>query len=270
VPSQPVSDEIAGALALFFTGGSGPTHASLSGVFARSGYGDADPYRPPSRGHLGGPNKEARVLAVVRTAVERPARARELIDGLLALLSGYFRSSVEEHQSLVATAQSAFRRVGWSLSAEGRLHPFDGPNLETGGRQALDEQLGRLRSATNDPGQLLGSAKDLLEAVAKFVLEELEDDAPDSFGSLLYAARTRLGIHPKQVAGDNPGSDQVRKIVGAAWTIAEQVNELRGLQGAGHGRTLPTGVTPELAMLVVRETCSVAQFLLDSLDACQD
>jgi hypothetical protein len=48
--------------------------------------------------------------------------------------------------------------------------------------------------------------------------------------------------------------------------IAEQVNVLRGLQGTGHGRTLPMGVSPELAMLVVREACSVAEFTLNALD----
>ena len=48
--------------------------------------------------------------------------------------------------------------------------------------------------------------------------------------------------------------------------IAEQVNVLRGLQGTGHGRTLPTGVSPELALLVVREACSVAEFTLNALD----
>ena len=55
-------------------------------------------------------------------------------------------------------------------------------------------------------------------------------------------------------------------IVQSAWTIVEQVNVLRGLQGSGHGRTLPTGVTPEQALLVVREACSVAEFALASLD----
>jgi len=40
-----------------------------------------------------------------------------------------------------------------------------------------------------------------------------------------------------------PGAEQVKKILGATWTIAEQVNQLRNLEGAGHGRTLPTGVT---------------------------
>ena len=39
---QPVSDEIAGALGLFFHGGAGPSHANLTGVFRRSGYSEAD------------------------------------------------------------------------------------------------------------------------------------------------------------------------------------------------------------------------------------
>lgn len=52
----------------------------------------------------------------------------------------------------------------------------------------------------------------------------------------------------------------------AGWKIAQQVNVLRGLQGTGHGRTLPTGVTPEQAVLVVREACAVAEFALSSLD----
>jgi len=29
---------------------------------------------------------------------------------------------------------------------------------------------------------------------------------------------------------------------------------------------LPTGVTPEMALMVVREACSVAQFMLANLD----
>jgi len=139
-------------------------------------------------------------------------------------------------------------------------------DLETGGREALDEQLDRLRRSTDDPGALLGSAKDLLEAVAKFVLEELGTPQDGEFGHLWYLARDRLGICPQQVVPDGPAAEQIRKILGASWTIAEQINALRNLQGAGHGRTLPTGVTPEMALMVVREACSVAAFALATLD----
>jgi hypothetical protein len=264
VSQQPVSDEIAGALGWFFHGGAGPSHGKLTSAFLRSGYSDADIYRA---GEIG-PNKETRVQSVIRAAVRRPARARELVDGILALLrvEGHFSRAEPEAKRLVAAAQAAFRRVGWSLSDDGVLSATGDIDLDTGGRQALDEQLDRLRRSTDDPALLLGSAKDLLEAVAKFVLEELGHPVPDNFNQLLFLARERLGIHPSQVDSDSPGHQQVRKILGASWTIAEQVNELRNLQGTGHGRTLPTGVTPDIALLVVREACSIASFLLGSLD----
>jgi hypothetical protein len=52
----------------------------------------------------------------------------------------------------------------------------------------------------------------------------------------------------------------------STWQIAEQVNTLRNLQGTGHGRTLPTGITEDLALLVVREACTVAECFLALLD----
>jgi hypothetical protein len=260
-----VSDEIAGALGRFFFGGIGPSHPTLSGVFLRAGLSDFDPYDAS----LGTPNKETRVQTVVRAALRRQSHARRLVDGLLAALRvhGSFTVGGRHYdQGAIATAQAAFRRAGWALSDSGELNVLGHIDLVTGGREALDEQLDRLRRATDDPGQLLGSAKDLLEAVAKFVLEEWGTPQDGDFGHLWYLARDRLGIHPAQVVADGPGAHQVRKILGASWTIAEQVNELRNLQGAGHGRTLPTGVTPEMALLVVREACSVAQFALSTLD----
>lgn len=261
----PVSEEIGGALGRFFFGGAGPSHTTLTSVFGTSGYADDDPFVASTST----PNKETRVQVVVRAAGRRPARARELVDGLLSALrvKGAFLEGAADHDpEVVRTAQRAFRRSGWALSDDGVLAVLGQIDLLTGGREALDEQLDRLRRAVEDPGQLLGSAKDLLEAVAKFVLEELGSPQDGDFGHLWYLARDRLGIHPAQVAGDAPGASQVRKILGASWTLAEQVNELRNLQGAGHGRTLPTGVTPEMALLVVREACSVAQFTLSALD----
>jgi len=78
--------------------------------------------------------------------------------------------------------------------------------------------------------------------------------------------RDRLGSLPEQVAGDGDVSKAIKAILGSAWKIAKQVNVLRNLQGTGHGRTLPSGVTAEQALLVVREACSVAEFTLATLD----
>jgi hypothetical protein len=169
----------------------------------------------------------------------------------------------------VRTAQRAFRLTGWVLSDDGILTAIGAMDLSTGGREALDEQVERLRRATDDPGQLLGSAKDLLEAVAKFVLEEFSmptGKKNDDFGQLWYLARERLQLLPKDVDSALPGSASIKAILQGSWTIAEQVNKLRGFQGTGHGRTLPTGVSADMALLVVREACSVAEFVLASLD----
>ncbi|SLC92396.1 Uncharacterised protein [Mycobacteroides abscessus subsp. massiliense] len=125
-----------------------------------------------------------------------------------------------------------------------------------------------MQQANDDPALALGSAKDLLEAVAKFVLAELDWPVQNNadFGQLWYFARERLDILPQQVAGDTPGAKHIKSVLQSAWLIAEQVNALRNLQGTGHGRTLPTGVTSELARLVVKEACSVAEFTLTTLD----
>ena len=243
------------------------THTGGTGrVLLRSGYSDGDDY---VAGRMDNPNKEQRVQSAVRRAIRRPDRARDLTEGLLTQLRLHRCFQPEStYMSQVATLRSALRRSGYSISEDGMLLTLGAIDLQTGNRSALDEQIDRLRRSTDDPAQLIGSAKDLLEAVARFVLEELSFPmSPNAdFGQLWYLARERLGVRPEDVIASQTGSDQVRKILGASWTIAEQVNSLRNLVGTGHGRTLPTALSAEAALLVVREACSLAQFVLDTLD----
>lgn len=267
VSTPPVSDEVAAAFAAYFHGGLGPSHSKLTTAFAAGGYSSDDPYRPAD----GVPNKEQRVYTVVSAAVRRPQTAKRLVEALLTPLrvAGHFdpeRPGYEAHH--FKSLRQALNRTGWDLTVEGVFTPLGTIDLTTGGREALDEHIGRLRRSTDDPGALLGSAKDLLESTAKFVLEEVGMPAgkKDSFDAIWRIARDRLGVLPQQVDASLPGSAEIRTILQSSWRIAEQANSLRNLQGAGHGRTLPTGVTPEMALLVVREACSVAEFMLTTLD----
>jgi hypothetical protein len=124
---------------------------------------------------LGTPNKERRVLAVTRAAMRRPGNARKLVEHLLVSIrvGGYLQDRGAEFASKVRALQGALRRAGWQLSDDGVLSPLGVIDLTTGGRPALDEQIDRLRRSADDAGALLGSAKDMLEATAKLVLEEL-------------------------------------------------------------------------------------------------
>jgi hypothetical protein len=194
-----------------------------------------------------------------------------LVEAILVELRVYgcFDPARESYdEAAVHIAQQAFRRAGWILTDEGVLRTSGVIDLATGGRDALDEQLDRLRRAPDDPGQLLGSAKDLLEAVAKFVLEEVGFPAPANadFNHLWHLARDRLGLLPSQVDNSLASAPNIKAILQSAWTIADEVNKLRGLEGTGHGRTLPTGITAEMALMVVREACNVADLALTTLD----
>ena len=83
-------------------------------------------------------------------------------------------------------------------------------DLQTGGRAALDEQLTRLRRASDDPALLIGTAKEMLESVAKLVLEEngFPIDARMDFNGLWQLARERLGVLPQQVDQSIPGTSR--------------------------------------------------------------
>ena len=219
-----------------------------------------------------GPNKEQRVQRTILAAVRKPQCARPLVDGLLSTLrtrGAVVEGTPQFDKANTEVLRRALTHQGWSLTSDGHMTPIGAIDLETGGREALDDQIRRLRQNTDDPALLLGTAKELLESVAKFVLQELQVPTPSKnpgFGELWHLTRERLGILPKQVAGDVDGSKAIKAILDSAWKIVDQVNALRNLQGTGHGRTLPAGVTAEQALLVVREACSIAEFTLVTLD----
>ena len=270
---HPVSDEVAATLGAFVTGGDGPRHSVLTGVFGRTGYANAAPYDSTSA--VQQMNKEDRVRRAISAAVREPALARELVDGLLAEYRafGFFTADDDpqaEHarKLRVSAARSAFARIDWELTESGELRPAGvGAVIAVKGRPAIEDQLDRLRRSAEDPALMLGTAKEMLESTAKYVLEafSVPYSAMD-FDQLWFHTRDRLGLHPKDVDVAAPGGEQVREILQASWSIARMSNVLRNLEGTGHGRTLPTGVSAEVAHLIVREACSVAQLVLATLD----
>lgn len=259
----PITNDVIAALAKFFHGGGGPSHAEISRVLTGTGYGDDYVYTVG----IQGPNKEQRVLQGLTMAQRQPARARDLVEGLLSTLrlSGLIGGDATGDDLI--RLKRALASAGWYLTEDGHLQPFGQVDLDTGGRAALDEQVDRLRRSTSDPALLIGTAKELLESVSKFVLEELGMPVGDKmdYNHLWHLARERLGVLPQQVDPNLPGADAIKAIHQSTWSIADQVNRLRNLQGTGHGRTLPSGVSEDLAMLVVREAATVADYMLARL-----
>ncbi|MBD3781620.1 MAG: abortive infection family protein [Micrococcales bacterium] len=260
----PLTSDVSSALAMFFHSGNGPSHTVISRVLTGTGYGDGYTYDPDARG----PNKEARVLRGLQEAQRRPSRARELVEELLSALRTAGLVGQDATGADVDRLKRALGSAGWYLTDDGQLQPFGNVDLDTGGRPALEEQVERLRRSTTDPALLIGTAKELLESVSKYVLEELGMPVNDKmdYNQLWHLARERLNVLPQQVDPNLPGAEAIRAIHQSTWNIADQVNRLRNLQGTGHGRTLPTGVSEDLAMLVVREAATVADYMLARLD----
>lgn len=262
-----LTDEVAAALGAFFFAGAGPRHSTLTDCFTACGLADADPYDQA----LGTPNKEQRVLLVCRAARRRPGQASDqLLEQLLTALRvhGTFMDRTSPTSDRVQTLRRALAAQAATLDDDGRLQRRNPINLATGGRAALDEQLSRLRHNVEDPGVMLGGAKDLLESICKFVLEEQSMLPPRKldFDELLTLALERLGLLPKDVDASRPGGKQLRAIYQSARTTASTINELRNLQGTGHGRTLPTGISKETGRYVIREATHVAELLLSTHD----
>lgn len=265
-----ISREVGGALADFFHGGKGPSHARLDSVFARTGMSDTDPApasqrAADSQAGRQSTNKEQRVNAVFAQAVRR-GRARELTEAILEQLR-LARTDFEDEDT--RPLRQALEHCGFQLTTTGHLEVSSLATVSSHAqRPAIEDQLRRLRRAQDDPGLMLGTAKEMMESTAKYVLEELGSPPPPSadFPYLLYLARERLNVRPEDIAATTPEAVAVKKILGAASTIAEQVNFLRNREGTGHGRTLPSGVSEPVARLVVREACSVVELLFATLD----
>ena len=262
--SGPLNDEVTRALAQFFFAGAGPSHSSLTQAFVGAGLSSHDPYDATTQA----PNKQQRVLAVCHAASKNAVRARDLTERILNALRIHGSFDSTENSQDAANLRSALEHTGWGLTKDGRLEHMGRIDLETGGRAALDEQLQRLQRNVDDPAAVLGGAKELIESIAKFVLEEggLPLDPRVPFPGLIDVSFERLGLLPAVVNDSVEGAKQIRDIYRSAKKTVIAVNELRNLQGTGHGRTLPTGVTVEAARYVIREATHVAELMLTTHD----
>jgi hypothetical protein len=90
---------------------------------------------------------------------------------------------------------------------------------------------------------------------AKFVLAK----SACPYRSMLTLRRSgtlRATISHSKSTNPSRAEPSIRVIL-RSWNIAKQMNVLPDQEGTGHGRTLPTGVSPDLALLVAREVLSM-------------
>jgi hypothetical protein len=137
--------------------------------------------------------------------------------------------------------------------------------------EVIHEHLGRITAALerNDPAQVIGSAKELVESTAKIVLRQCgcPVDDRDDLPALVTQAQQALAIHPSDVTTGADGAPGIKKILGGAMTITTGIAELRNRgYGTGHGPgQVRTGLSARHARLTLNAARTWCEFMLDTL-----
>jgi hypothetical protein len=135
----------------------------------------------------------------------------------------------------------------------------------------LSEQIERMQDAVEtDPALAIGTAKELIETVCKTILEERGKPVtgtPD-IPTLTKALLKELNLVPEGIKEATRGSDVIKSILRSLGTIGNDLGQLRGLYGTGHGQTAKAkGLQPRHAKLAVGVASSFATFVFETHQA---
>ena len=254
---------LARALAEFWAGGEGPTHAEVRDVLDFFGL------------HYDSGSKRDRVSDAVKSVNSQDFL--ELICELIGLLRTHSMLSPDNEsaawQSVIDRLQEALVPFGLSLGNDGSLgssQSFLADAATLPDEPALREHVGRMQRALSDgdSAQLIGSSKELLETASKLVLARASEPEPSKFPALVNKALEVLMLHPKS----NPSAHEelaepVKRILGGVLQVALGMNELRNAKGTGHGRATASGTLGDRHVrLAAGAAVVVATLMLDTLE----
>lgn len=245
----------------------GPSHSELDFLIAQAKLTHAD---PKAQGQIVG--KFKRIRGVLYWALENDIPAGEkVVLRLIELIRGCggFREDSPNYvgREAINNAIEAFRSEGYELSLIGELRPTVLDNLsEKSLTEALQAYVRRAKRGSMDAALIAGTGKDLLEAVAKHVLDVKWGQAPsnNNFPFLLGQAFAALGMatpHDKVAANESPMKRYERSL----YDLGCAVNTIRNKEGTGHGRPFLPSISQEEAVNAIQSIGVVADYLLFKL-----
>jgi hypothetical protein len=245
-----------------------PSHSDLEFQINRAGLIHVDPNKdgPPV-------GKAKRLRIVLNWAIENDiAKAERLIAGIISSVKGCggFRNTSPNFvgNDAIADLGSALRPEGIILGADGSISPVALDNLS--GRnltQALRGYVDRAKKGIEDAALVVGTSKDLMEAVAAHVIQELWGNYPSTtnFPSLLGQAFVALDMAtPEQKPAQ--GEHQRCRLERSLYETACSINNLRNKQGSGHGRPWVPDLRASEAKAAVEFIGAISELMLDNLE----
>lgn len=139
--------------------------------------------------------------------------------------------------------------------------------------RVLEQQLERMSANVNaDPPATIAAAKELVESVCKFVLEDyaVAYTTADDLPALYKKTAMVLRLNREAVPASAKGSGAAQRVLQNLTTAVQSLAELRNELGLGHGKTQPTPALSRHARLSLNASRTVAEFLLETWHARRD
>ncbi|MGB3340823.1 MAG: abortive infection family protein [bacterium] len=244
-----------------------PSHSDIEFQINKADLTCADPNKK------GSPvGKAKRVRAVLMWGIENRQESAEFFAASVissVRACGGFRNSSPNFVGLdeIRNLSDSLKPLGISLAEDGSLSPISleglfGEKLT----EALEIYVDRAKKGIDDAALVVGTSKDLIEAVAAHVLQELWGQYPTdaNFPMLLGQAFTALDmstIAEKESPGEHPRKNMERKMFELACTI----NKLRNKQGTGHGRPWLPDITQDEARAAIEFIGTISEKMLAKL-----
>jgi len=244
-----------------------PTHYDLEVQIGKADLTKAD---PKHQGQVVG--KAKRLRATLNWAIENnPQAGGKLIDLVLSHVRavGGFRETSPNYvgREQILNAISAFDSEGYSLSETGDIRPKILDSLK--GRdltEALHAYALRAKKGSEDAALLSGTGKDLLEAVAKHIIQikfgyhPTNANFPTLMGQAYAALQMATPETPKEL-----NETAIKEYERAIFNMALAINRVRNKEGTGHGRLCISALSEKDAHSIIESVGIVTEFLIERL-----
>lgn len=132
----------------------------------------------------------------------------------------------------------------------------------------MQKEIERLENAVDrDPALAIGTAKELVETCCKSILTKrgVEISRADDLPKLTKTLAKELKLVPEGIPDETRGANSIRLILQNLSTLTQNLSELRGLYGSGHGRDgKHRGLEPRHARLAVASAVAFIDFVTET------
>lgn len=245
-----------------------PSHSDIEFQLTKSGLIHVDPNKdgPPV-------GKAKRLRKVLFWALENDSpRAEKLAAGMIASIKGCggFRESSPNYvgNDAITDLIAALMTEGIVLSPDGSTSPVALDSLS--GRkltEALRGYVNRAKKGFDDSALVVGTSKDLMEAVAAHVVQELWGSYPSTanFPNLLGQAFVALDMATPEKK-PLPGEHERCRFERSLFESACSINNLRNKHGTGHGRPWIPNIRAAEAKAAIEFIGVIAELMLNNLE----